>query len=180
MEKRDRLLYQYKNAPNFKAFLDSIYELVDDASPIGILDFFDIDNAEGVWLTQLADMWNVPRSYCAVGTAFILDFSTLDGPDVLDGGQTPVDDVVLKALLKAQILKNTSGVKSVDYIYSVFNTAVAPVDIEIVEGVRELTINVTFVTDSQNYYTYVALVNLDTKWFGCPASTSVTYSETLI
>jgi hypothetical protein len=180
MNKKSRMLYQYRNSQNFNRFLDSLYAVVAAGSPEDLLRFLDIDNAVGDWLTQLADLFNVPRSYVQVGTAFILDFSLLDGTDQLDGASSPINDTVLRALLKARILRNIAQVKSLDYMYNVWNKTVVPPVIQITEGIKTLTINLTFITNSAAYWLYVALVSLDNKWFGVPSGCSVTYNVTLI
>ena len=179
MEKRSRLLYQYKNAANFKAFLDSLYTIVGYQSPANLINYLDIDSAEGEWLTQLALMFNVPRYYTAVGSSFILDISQLDDEN-LDGGGSPLGDIALRAMLKAQVISNTAPVKSIDYIYNVFELAINPTAIKIDEGTKSLTINITLVQDSEPYRIYLGVTSVDNKWFGCPASTSVTYNETII
>jgi len=180
LEKRDRLLYQYKNADNFKGFLDALFVIVEYCSPIDLINYLSIDDAVGDWLTQLALTFNVPRYYTAVGSAFILDYSQLDGTDLLDGGGSAIGDIALRALLKARILRNNASVKSVDYIYNVFNTAIVPEAIEVVEGIKSLTINLDFVYNSEPHRRYLAVTSIDNKWFGCPASTSVAYNVTLV
>jgi hypothetical protein len=180
MEKRDRLLYQYKNSSNFKNFLDALFDIVESCSPINLINYLDIDSAVGEWLTQLARMFNVPRHYTAVGSSFILDSSQLDSTEYLDGGGSPIGDIALRALLKAKVLSNVADVKSVEYIYTVFDSAISPVDIEIVEGTKSLTINLDFVNNSEPHRKYLAVTSIDNKWFGCPASTSVTYNVTLV
>jgi hypothetical protein len=145
-----------------------------------LINYLSIDDAVGDWLTQLALMFNVPRYYTAVGSSFILDSSQLDGTDVLDGGGAAIGDIAVRALLKAKILGNVAEVKSVEYIYNVFDVAILPVDIEIVEGTKALTINLDFVYNSEAYRKYLAVTSFDNKWFGCPGSTSVTYNVTLV
>lgn len=175
MEKRDRLLYQYKNSTNFKNFLDNLFIIVESTSPINLINYLDIDSAEGDWLTQLANMFNVGRVYSSVGVAFLLDYSLLDDDDLLDGGGSPIGDISLRALLKARILRNTAEVKSIDYIYLVFNTAINPTDIEIIEGIKELTIKITMVGDSEAHRVFLGVTSVDDKWFGCPTATGITY-----
>jgi hypothetical protein len=180
MEKIDRLLFQYKNALKFKAFLDSLYDIVVLSSPENLENYLSIDDAVGAWLTQLARTFNVPRYYTAVGSSFILDSSTLDSGEYLDGGGSAIGDIALRALLKAQVLKNSATVKSVDYIYNVFDQAISPYAIEIVEGTKSITIYLTFVENSEAHRTFLGVTSVENKWFGCPAATSVTYDITLI
>jgi hypothetical protein len=180
MKKIDSQYYQYKNATKFNTLLDGLYSLVGYASPQALIDFLDIDKAEGEWLTQLADLFNVPRYYTTVGSAFILDYSLLDGTDQLDGLSSSIDDVTLRALIKVRILRNTTVVKSIDNIIAVFKRVIPYCDVRIVEGVKSLTINLTFSVNSPSYWLYIALTSLDNKWFGCPSGVSVTYNVNVL
>jgi len=179
MELEKSLLYQYRNSTAFNSYTTAEYNLVAQASPINLINFFDIDAAVGVWLTQLSNIFNVPRVFVNIGNIIVLDVDSLDDPThVLDGGVTPIDDTILRALLKARIYRNTAIVKSVDYINDVFVDVINPSVFEVVEGTKALTLNITL-TQVQNLLLN-ALRTIDPKWFGCPAATSVTYNLTIV
>jgi len=173
--KTDRNFYQFRNAAGFTSMLDSMYTLISQMSPENLQNFLNIDDASGDWLTQLAGLFNVPRVLVGYTDAFILDVSTLDDTDVLDGISTAVNDSMLKALLKARIKRNTTHTKTIEYIYDIFISTIAPDSIQIVESFKHIDLNIT-VTDPDKMRILSALLSYDPKWFGCPAGVSVQYN----
>lgn len=175
----DRQLFQYRNALRMNTLIDGYYNIAKACSPDNLERFFNYDLAIGDWLTQLAALFNVKRRYFTFGSAFTLDINQLDDYTIyLDGVNAPVDDVLLRALLKAKILSSTGIIKSVPYIYTVFNLVIDPHDIEITEGVRSLTINVDFNGDTGKLRILNAFIQENKRWFGCPTAIEVTYNIT--
>lgn len=172
---KDRNLFQYRNATRIQSLQNSFYDIAKSTSPDNLERFFNYDLASGDWLTQLAALFNVERYYFERGTAFILDVSLLDSGDVLDGINAPLDDNLLRAFLLAKILSNTGAIKSVPYMYTVFNYVIKPYSIEITEGTKTLTITIDCNGDTEVFRKINALYAFNQRWFGCPTGVSVTY-----
>lgn len=195
---RDRLLFQYRNSSRLITLINGLFNLVDQSNCKDLERFYDIDEAEGYWLTILARIFNVVRDYSDLGAnVFRLDFSPLDTGYILDGSNTPIDDNVLRALVKARIKRNTATVKSVEFIIDQFVSVINPNAIEVVDGDKTLTINLyldfenAFVVNAslvngtnvingaisydswQKIFLLNALRGIDEKWFGCPSGVSV-------
>lgn len=178
IQNRNRQLFQYKNATRLNAFLDGIYTLVKNYAPDNLENFFDLDAAEGDWLTQLANLFNVPRSYGYYTDAFILDYSELDGPDLLNGTASPITDDILKALFRARIKTNAGTIKSIPYITEVFQTIFTPDYLDVQEGTKSITINIDFGGSVTKLRLLAALNAYSFKWFGCPTATKLIYNIT--
>lgn len=197
----DRRLFQYKNAARLEDMLNGFFEQANNAACGDLINFFDVDNASGEWLTILARLFNVKRTYTTLGSQLVLDYTfILDSDYILDGNNTPINDVILKALLKAQLMKFNTSVKNIEYIIKVFVSTINPKYIHVVEGDKTLTLFLAF--DIENaFLVNVSLVNgtnvingqvsqetmekmlllsalngINPKWFGCPTGVSVQYS----
>lgn len=179
---RDRQLYQYRNAGVFNSLINKIYELKKTCAPDNLIDILDIDKASGAWLTQLALIFNVKRSYFQGGTeedTFVLDLSYLDSSDILDGTTSPMDDSLLRALLKARILRNTSTPRTIDYIYRVFFIIFGDdLDIEVQEfASKQIQIIIDFGNNTNGFRILQALIAEDDGWFGRPTGVQIIYDS---
>lgn len=198
--KRDRMLFQYKSAPQFDALMDNLYSNVDSTALCDLNNFFNIDQASGYWLTQLAAFFNVYRNYTVLGNQFLLDYSNLDTTACLDGDPTPAPDLVVTAILKARLYANTSVVKSIEYIIKQFIDVINPKIFHVIESDKHLDLYIGFYVEGfffvnlstingtdeingvitpeslQKIYLLAAIRNTyGDKWFGCPSGVSVTY-----
>jgi hypothetical protein len=179
IENKDRQLYQYKNSTRLNILLDRFYDIVKEIAPDNLQNFFNIDLAEGVWLTHLAQLQRVSRNYffeSTLGSPFILDISDLDSEDILDGVVAPVDDILLRALLKARILRNTVYIKSIDYVYRVFEIVLAPHSIIITEQPKIIEIEIDFNGDTGKQRVLLALIGENPAWFGAGTGVAVDYN----
>lgn len=180
MERVDNQLFQYKNSTNLNALLDVLFSKAEDVTPENLQEYFNVDLAVGAWLTQLAKNLNVNRNYFSVGEgeeAFVLDLSDLDSTDILDGLKSPMDDDLLRAMLKARILRNTVDTKTIDYIYNVFFTVFGEdLDIEIqYYDTKAIQIIIDFGEDTNGFRILQALIAEDDGWFGRPTGVQVIY-----
>jgi hypothetical protein len=176
----DRQLFQYRNSTRLNTLLDEFYDLAKSVAPANLEQFYNVELASGVWLTQLADIFNVKRNYFTGGSGelpFVLDLSDLDSTDILDGRKSPMDDFLLRALLKARILRNSVSTKSIDYIYRVFFIIFGEdLDIQIQQTApKTLTITIDFNGDSIGFRNLQAMVAKDIGWFGSPTGVEIIY-----
>lgn len=176
-EKRDRMLFQYKSAEKFLTLWDELFDVADQTGACDLYSFFDLENAEGIWLDYLGLIFNQGRELTTFGNIFTYDVDSYDSGAVYDGEKSPLPDSDYRALIWSRIANNaTSG--TVNEIIGVLTTALNVDNVTIVQGVKDLDITIDF-TDSSSLETFNALSAVKKNWFGVPAGVSFTVTKVL-
>lgn len=171
---RDRLLFQYKDAPQFVSLNDELFGVFSRSAMCDLYQIYNVDLAVGIWLTVIGQLMNVDRVFPGLANAFTWDVSTWDGPDVWDGDKIPVDDDTYRALIKAQILKNNSTF-TINEIYAVLIFVLGISTIVIDEDSNmHITVTIDFMGDAAKLRLFNSLDAFDVKWFGVPQGVGVT------
>lgn len=201
------ILFQYKSTEKLLSLLNGTTQFVRNNSKEDIFNFFDLDNAIGLWLDQLGAFLNVERPLISVGgtnkyffqnseeflfqngeefifnqeatsvNIFIMDQSLMDGPDVLDGTALANDDLY-RAYIKAQIARRNSRF-TVEEIINVLQFTIAANSIFLTEGDKVVSIFVGVSTELDKLNADL-LSTLDPKWFGLPSGVGLEQFVTVV
>ena len=166
--------FQYGNSTRFNAWLDGLFSCIDKTAQTSIASFYDVENAVGVWLTNLSNIFNVRRIYLNLGNPMIWG-SSLWGSALWLGTSEAIHDPLLRSLLIARIKRNTSDGITINYIYDCILTSFAPTYLKVTDGDKTITIDITL-PDLNTKNSFAAIVASDPAWFGKPAGVSVTYN----
>lgn len=178
IEKRDRMLFQYKSTPNYNALWDGTFDFIDETSSCSLYNFFDLSSAEGLWLDYLGLIFNQGRTFPTLGSVLTWDSGDVwDDTDIWDGTKQPLNDISYRALIWARIARNnTRG--TINDVVGVLQTALNVDNVIIVEGIKHLDITIDF-SDANSLEIFNALSALDSNWFGVPAGVSFTITKVL-
>jgi len=167
----DRILYQYKNTTKFLDLYNGLVSVIEMAAACDLYGVYDLANAEGVWLDNIASVFNESRYYSGIQDAFTLDVTPFDDIFVWDGVPSSASDVQLRNQLYARIIKDESAFTLND-ILKILILTINPVDVIITEGDKHLDIDIWF-TDAASLALFNELSSVDPKWFGVPAGVSI-------
>jgi hypothetical protein len=201
------ILFQYKSTEKLLSLLTGTKQFVKDNSKEDIFNFFDLDDAVGLWLDQLGAFLNIERPLVSAGESnlynfqdndsflfqdgeqfifneaasntgtFIMDQSLMDSTDVLDGTALANDDLY-KAYIKAQIARRNSRF-TVEEIINVLQFTIAANSILLIEGDKVVSMFVAVPTELDKLNADL-LSNLDPKWFGLPSGVGLGQFNTYV
>ncbi len=134
MYNREKTISQYTNSPKFQGWLNSFsdrcLEVCDAYRTLEM--FFDIDTASGKWLDLLGVIIGQPRPALDSLYTHYFAFNNTEpltggfgvgkfwGGEPIVDGNTLVDDIVYRKLLKARAFKNTANTSMEDILAAVF------------------------------------------------------------
>lgn len=142
-----RLALKYNQSPRIRKLYDGLGDIVARHSMWNFYKFFDVDQARGVWLDKLGELYNYKRPFGLTGSVFVLDIDRLDDVTiVMDGFTAELVDEFYRALLKLRQSGNFTML-SFDTIENVFKTVFGDdnVEVEVEEGYMSFTIYLTLV-----------------------------------
>lgn len=200
------ILFQYKSTEKLLSLLTGTEQFVKNNSKEDIFNFFNFDDAVGLWLDQLGAFLNVERPLISITSfeqylfqdgedftfqsgepflfnqvassdTFIMDQSLMDGTDILDGTALANDDLY-KAYIKAQIARRNSRF-TVEEIINVLQFTIAATSIFLTEGSKTVSIFVGVPTEIDKINADL-LSNLDRKWFGLPSGVGLEQFITIV
>lgn len=175
--KNDRMLFQYRVAPQYKKLWDGFFETIDETGACSLYRFFDLNSATGQWLDYLGLIFNQGRTFPAYGDIFTWDSDFWDIGQVWDGEKAPLDDITYRALIWSRIARNhTNG--TINDIIGVLQSVINFNNIIIVQGVKHLDITLHFAT-SDDLEIFNSLSAYDVNWFGVPAGVSFSIVKVL-
>jgi hypothetical protein len=166
MFKEPTILFQYKATEKLATLLSELKIFFENNSKQTLFDFFDIDNASGLWLNQLGNFLNLPRPFIVNDNIFICDSSLMDGDDLLDSEALAPDDVY-RTYIKANLLKRNSRF-TIENIIDLLQFATGADKVYIAETVKTVSIYLGVSNEDQKRISNL-LNSLDRKWFGLPS-----------
>lgn len=98
--------WRFSHTDRFLKHFEGQIDLLQDLVINNLDHYWNIDEAKGVWLDKIGEIFGLKRPYGMSGTQFVLDVDRLDDPDVvLDGEATAVSDIMFRTLIKARNLQ---------------------------------------------------------------------------
>lgn len=165
------ILFQYRSTVRFAGLLEGIKNFAISNSKESLFNFFDIENAVGLWLDQIGGYLNIPRPIITNPDVFIMDLSLMDGPDLMGETQSLAPDDVYKVYINSQILKRNSSFTLEDII-NLLKTATGASTIYVYEKVKTLSIYLG--VPNSDAKRIVSLINsLNPRWFGLPSGVAL-------
>lgn len=178
------IYYQYKNADNTNTLLAGLLTLFKKYSFDNLQDFFNIDDATGLWLDQIGLYLNYQRQYY-YENAFAYDDITSGYDDTnfgYDDLGSPLSDDVYRILLKAEIFRRNSKLTE-EEIRQILKFSTSAYKVNLVSGIKQLSISLYFTTENLAWLTNKTNL-ISTRWFGLPTGVELvdfkTYYPTLI
>lgn len=171
------ILFQYRATVKLAALLEGIKNFAISNSKESLFDFFDIDNAVGVWLDQIGAYLNILRPLIINPNTFITDSSLMDGTDFLDAKSLAPDDIY-KTYLRSQIMRRNSRF-TIEDIINLFSFATGAPIILVVETIK--TISIYLGASSSDQQRIISLISsFDPRWFGLPSGVALGEFRTFV
>lgn len=166
MYKEPTILFQYKSTEKLVTLLSGLKTFFENNSKQTLFDFFNIENAIGLWLDQLGNFLNLPRPLIANDSIFICDNSLMDGVDLLDSNGLAPDDVY-RTYIKTSLLKRNSRF-TIENIIDLLQFSTGAGKVYVAETIKTVSIYLGVSTEDQKRISNL-LNSLDSKWFGLPS-----------
>lgn len=142
-----RLALRYNNSPMIRKLYDGLGAIIDNSSLWNFGNFFDVNQATGVWLDKLGTLYNLNRPIGLTGQVFVLDIDRLDDQGIrMDGFTESLSDAMFRSLfrlLTASYLVLPSVDTLVEFFQDVFGGE-EQVRCEIIDSFMYFEINLYF------------------------------------
>tara|TARA_R110000868_G_scaffold189510_1_gene432503 strand:+ start:380 stop:892 length:513 start_codon:yes stop_codon:yes gene_type:complete len=144
-----------------------------------LYNFYNIDEAIGLWLDQIGAYLNLPRPFITTNLTFINDLSLMDDPNYLLDGNALAPDDVYKVYLKANIMKRNSRFTHEDIInLLLFATGAKKILLQEGDKVVDIYLIASDSGDQQRITSLLAF--LDPTWFGLATGVGLGIFEVII
>jgi hypothetical protein len=130
-----------------------------------LYNFYNIDEAVGLWLDQIGAYLNLPRPFITTNLTFISDLSLTDDPNFLVDGNALAPDDVYRVYLKANIMKRNSRFTHEDII-NLLLFATGAKKILLQEGDKSVDIYLVASDSGDQQRITSLLAFLNPTWFG--------------
>lgn len=178
-DRREYLLFQYKNSPSLSTIYDGLFPIFRQASPRDLMNFFDIDRASDKWLDAIGEIFGITRYYSTISNLFILDIDKLDDSSIrLDGEPSSINDEEYRSLIKVFLFRKGKHF-TIENIYEVIQNAFNPYSIDIIDGNGEVTINLVF-SDLNALRKFNSLYNINNNLLGVPTGGKVIINRSVL